>query len=182
MTDEQLLEGVLRKESTAQRQLYERFARKMFGVCLRYSGRTEEAEDLLQEGFIRVFKSLDQFRGTGSLEGWIRKVIVRTALEYLRSKRMVWTSLEAEEETSEEPTILDRIGTQELIRQIQELPPGYRTIFNLYAIEGYSHQEIAEMLQISEGTSKSQYARARGQLMAAIIKLQGDPSSTLRTL
>lgn len=180
MNDEQLVEAVLLGDSRAQRLLYERFARKMFGVCLRYSGRTEEAEDLLQEGFIRIFKSLSQFKGTGSLEGWVRKVIVNTALEYLRSRKMVWTGLDAAEEMTEESPVLDRIGTDELIRQIQGLPPGYRIIFNLYAIEGYNHQEIAEMLQISEGTSKSQYSRARRQLMAAIIKLQGNPSSTMR--
>jgi len=180
MNDEQLVESVLLGDSQAQRRLYERFARKMFGICLRYSGRNEEAEDLLQEGFIRVFKSLAQYRKTGSLEGWVRKVIINTALEYLRSRKMVWTGLEAAEEFTEESPVLDRIGTDELIRQIQELPPGYRIIFNLYAIEGYNHQEIAEMLQISEGTSKSQYSRARRQLMAAIIKLQGNPSSTMR--
>ncbi len=181
MSDEQLVEGILRKEAKAQRQLYERFAKRMFGVCLRYSARTEEAEDLLQEGFIRVFQSLNQYRGTGSLEGWIRRIIVRTALEYLRSRKMVWTGLETVEELSEEPPVLDRIGTSELIRQIQDLPPGYRIIFNLHAIEGYNHREIAEMLQISEGTSKSQYARARKQLMAAIKKLQEKSSSTMRS-
>jgi RNA polymerase sigma-70 factor (ECF subfamily) len=172
MTDEQLLEAILRQDATAQRRLYEKYARKMFGVCLRYARSREEAEDLLQDGFLKVFQKLSSFKNEGSLEGWIRRVIVNTSLDYIRQQKLQWADPETIEEPGTDAGVIEKMNAGELLALIQQLPTGFRTVFNLYAIEGYSHREIGEMLQISEGTSKSQYARARVQLMERINVLQ----------
>lgn len=172
MTDEQLLEAILRQDATAQRRLYEKYARKMFGVCLRYARSREEAEDLLQDGFLKVFQKLSSFKCEGSLEGWIRRVIVNTSLDYIRQQKLQWADPETIEEPGTDAGVIEKMNAGELLALIQQLPTGFRTVFNLYAIEGYSHREIGEMLQISEGTSKSQYARARVQLMERINVLQ----------
>jgi RNA polymerase sigma factor (sigma-70 family) len=165
MNDEQLLSAVLREEPAAQRLLYDRFSRRMFGVCLRYCKHREEAEDVLQEGFVKVFQRIRSFNSQGSLEGWIRRVIVNTALEMLRKQKMVWTELQETDEPVMLATADTELDTESLLILIQGLPAGYRTVFNLFAIEGYSHREIAEMMGITEGTSKSQYARARAELI-----------------
>lgn len=180
MTDEQILEAILREDASAQRELYEKFARKMFGVCLRYTKRREEAEDLLQEGFIKVFQKISSYKAEGSLEGWIRKVMVNTALDYLRQQKMQWTDLEAVVEEGEQAVVGNEIGAAELMAELQKLPLGYKTIFNLHAIEGYSHKEIGEMLGISEGTSKSQYSRARSQLMGLVKELNKENTYTTK--
>ena len=172
MTDEQLLEAILRQDATAQRRLYEKYARKMFGVCLRYARSREEAEDLLQDGFLKVFQKLSSFKSEGSLEGWIRRVIVNTSLDYIRQQKLQWADPETIEEPGTDAGVIEKMNAGELLALIQQLPTGFRTVFNLHAIEGYSHREIGEMLQISEGTSKSQYARARVQLMERINGLQ----------
>ncbi|MBK7964962.1 MAG: RNA polymerase sigma factor [Bacteroidetes bacterium] len=171
MTDEQIHEAILREDASAQRLLYEKFARKMFGVCLRYTKQREEAEDLLQEGFIKVFQKISSYKAEGSLEGWIRRVMVNTALDHIRQQKMLWSDLTEVQEESEEPIIGNELGAAELMAQLQKLPMGYKTVFNLHAIEGYSHKEIGEMLGISEGTSKSQYSRARNQLMILVNEL-----------
>ncbi len=168
MTDEQLVEGCLIPDARAQKQLYERFSRKMFAVCLRYSSNREESEDILQEGFIKIFQKLRSYKGEGSLEGWIRKVVVNTALDHFRQQKISWIDIEmAEDQISEEST-LGKLDAQELLKIIQQLPKGFRTVFNLYAIEGYNHREIGELLGISENTSKSQYSRARAQLAESV--------------
>ena len=172
MTDEQLLEAILRQDAKAQRLLYERFARKMFGVCLRYTRNREEAEDYLQDGFLKVFQKISSFKNEGSLEGWIRRVIVNSCLDHLRQQKMQWNEMDEATEPAENAEVLDKLQASDLLELIRQLPPGFRTVFNLFAIEGYSHKEIGEMLNISEGTSKSQFARARMNLVDKVNKLQ----------
>ena len=158
-------------DAHAQRALYTLFAGKMMGVSLRYAGSREEAQDILQDGFVKVFTNIHKFEAKGSLEGWIRRIIVNTALEALRKKDALRYSSELEHHESlmaQVPNAEDALAEQELMTLVQSLPTGFRTVFNLYAIEGYSHKEIAEMLNISAGTSKSQYARARAVLQRAL--------------
>lgn len=164
MTDEQLVSYCLKGDAAAQKRLYEKFASRMFGVCLRYAASREEAEDVLQEGFLKVFTHLSSYKGSGVLEGWIRKVIINTALTAIRENRQAVETLEDTEEPSIDAAVIPDLNAKDLLVLIQALPPGFRTVFNLYAIEGYSHREIADLLGISENTSKSQYARARAQL------------------
>jgi RNA polymerase sigma factor (sigma-70 family) len=135
----------------------------MYAVCLRYAGNAEEAEDILQEGFIKVFRKMDSYRGEGSFEGWIRRIFVNTAIEHFRRKRYLMPVTEKEENTLEGKynSALDDLGAKDIMALVQELSPGYRTVFNMYVVEGYTHKEIAIMLGISEGTSKSQLSRAK---------------------
>ena len=164
MEMEQLIRGCLNGSRNAQKQFYEYFAPKMMGVCLRYANDIEMAEDFLQEGFIKVFINLKSYRHEGSIEGWVRRIMVNTALETLRKSDVLKHSVDIETAYSvndDFPDAVRQLTTTELLEQIQALPAGFRTVFNLFAIEGYGHKEIAEMLNISEGTSKSQYARAK---------------------
>ena len=146
-----------------QEELYRRFSPRMYAVCLRYAGNSEEAQDILQEGFIKVFKKLDSFRSEGSFEGWVRRIFVNTAIEHFRRKRYLMPVTEKEENTLEGKTAsaLDDLAAKDIMALVQELSPGYRTVFNMYVVEGYTHKEIADMLGISEGTSKSQLSRAK---------------------
>jgi RNA polymerase sigma factor (sigma-70 family) len=145
----------------------------MYAVCLRYASDSTEAEDVLQEGFVKVFQHLANFKKEGSFEGWVRRIMVNTALEKHRKKNIMYPVAELYPVSKNMKTedIESNISAQELMGLIQKLSPGYRTVFNLYAIEGYSHQEIADQLGISEGTSKSQLARARNVLQEEVIKL-----------
>src|SRR5687768_10027280 len=135
----------------------------MFGVCLRYAGNTEEAEDILQEGFIKIFKKMNSYRGDGSFEGWIRRIFVNTAIEQFRKKTYLQPITEQEEATVEGKylSVLDNLAEKDIVNLVQQLSPGYRTVFNMYVVEGYTHKQIAEALGISEGTSKSQLSRAK---------------------
>ncbi|MBD0279806.1 MAG: RNA polymerase sigma factor [Bacteroidota bacterium] len=146
-----------------QYELYQRFAPKMYGICLRYAGSAEEAEDILQEGFIKVFKKIESYRGEGSFEGWIRRIFVNTAIEQFRRRNYLQPITEREENTVEGKylSVLDNLAEKDIIGLVQQLSPGYRTVFNMYVVEGYTHKEIAEALGISEGTSKSQLSRAK---------------------
>jgi RNA polymerase sigma-70 factor (ECF subfamily) len=146
-----------------QYELYQRFAPKMYGVCLRYAANAEEAEDILQEGFIKVFRKLDSFRSEGSFEGWIRRIFVNTSIEHFRRKNYLQPITEREEATVEGKylSVLDDLAERDIIGLVQQLSPGYRTVFNMYVVEGYTHKEIADSLGISEGTSKSQLSRAK---------------------
>ncbi|MGZ3845162.1 MAG: RNA polymerase sigma factor [Flavisolibacter sp.] len=146
-----------------QQELYDRFSPKMYGVCLRYAGNTEEAEDILQEGFIKIFNKINSYRGDGSFEGWIRRIFVNTAIEHFRKKTYLQPITETEENTVEGKylSVLDSLAEKDIVRLIQQLSPGYRTVFNMYVVEGYTHKQIADMLGISEGTSKSQLSRAK---------------------
>ena len=171
MTDEQIVDGCIKKNALAQKFLYDKFSRKMMGVCLRYAESEQEAEDILQNGFITVFGSLESFKGSGSFEGWIRKIMVNTALTNIRKNKKFKQNIALDNVEFMIPSS-NHMGSdfdaRDLLKIIQTLPTGSRTVFNLYAIEGYSHSEIGEMLNISEGTSKSQYSRARAYLQKVI--------------
>jgi RNA polymerase sigma factor (sigma-70 family) len=158
-----LISGCINGDRRMQRALYERYAAKMFGVCLRYAGSTEEAEDILQEGFIKVFKKMGSYRGEGSFEGWIRRIFVNTAIEQFRRKTYLQPITEREESTVETNylSVLDNLAEKDIVKLVQQLSPGYRTVFNMYVVEGYTHRQIADSLGISEGTSKSQLSRAK---------------------
>lgn len=171
MTDEQIVQGCIQKNAIAQKHLYEKFARKMMGVCLRYADNHEEAEDVLQNGFVSVFQNIESFKGTGSLEGWVRKIMVNTALTNIRKNKKLKQNIELESVEFMLPStnhIHENFAAKDLLKIIQTLPTGFKTVFNLYAIEGYSHKEIGDMLGISEGTSKSQYSRAKAYLQKLI--------------
>lgn len=158
------LQACLRGDRIAQKQFFERFKGKMFALCLRYANSREDAEDVLQEGFVKVFRDLNQYTGAGNFEGWVRKVFVNTALQHLQrqKKMLITTELDGQDFPSEsEPLPLEETPARNMIRILQQLPPGFRTIFNLHVLEGYSHPEIAEILDISVGTSKSQLLRAK---------------------
>lgn len=158
-----LITGCLQGHRRMQEELYKRFSPRMYAVCLRYAGSSEEAEDILQEGFIKVFKKIDSFRGDGSFEGWMRRIFVNTAIEHFRRKRYLMPVTEKEENSMEGKysSALDDLGAKDIMALVQELSPGYRTVFNMYVVEGYTHKEIADILGISEGTSKSQLSRAK---------------------
>ena len=146
-----------------QEELYRRFSPRMYGVCLRYAGSAEEAEDILQEGFVKVFRKLDSFRSEGSFEGWIRRIFVNTAIEHFRRKKYLQPVTEKEEATIEGNylSVLDELAERDILELVRQLSPGYRTVFNMYVVEGYTHKEIGEIMGISEGTSKSQLSRAK---------------------
>ena len=170
MHNEQIIQGCIERDSRAQKNLYDAHAPRMMGVCLRYCKNEEEAKDLLQEGFIKVFDKISTYRGEGSLEGWIKKVFITTALEKLREKKIVFERLTDENLTDAEPVAVDtKLETKELLKLIQLMPDGYRVVFNMFAIEGFTHPEIAEKLNITPGTSKSQYARARQHLQKLLM-------------
>jgi RNA polymerase sigma factor (sigma-70 family) len=156
----------------AQRELYDMFKSKMFGICLRYAGNYVDAQDILQDGFIKVFEKIGQFGFKGSFEGWIRRIMVNTALERYRLHcRQVSIDEQGPEPVYEqEGNIMASIDANDLLKMIQELSPRYRVVFNLYALEGFSHKEISEMLAISEGTSKSNLSRARTILQEKVKK------------
>lgn len=169
--DERIIEGCKRGERSAQKALYDRLAPKMFAVCLRYMSDRETAMDVLQEGFVTVFSKLDAYSGEGSFEGWVRKIFVNTALMNLRKNDVMKESDDIETAwslASEETSAIQNISYKELIAMIGTLPPGFRTVFNMYVIEGYSHKEIGEALGISEVTSRSQLQRARVMLQEKI--------------
>lgn len=151
---------------------YEKFSRQLFGICLRYAKDHDEAEDLLQETFIRAFRNMEQFDSKGALGAWLRRITVNVCLEMYRKNKTLSEHLKNfGEENKEDRSIdsaLNSLALEDLVEKIQQLPPGFRTVFNLYAIEGFNHNEIAEMLKISSGTSKSQYSRARQLLREKI--------------
>ena len=142
----------------------------MYAVCMRYANNADDAQDLLQEGFIKVFRNLEKFRAEGSFEGWVRRVFVNTSIEHFRRKHTLSSITEKEENVIEDAdiTALDNLAEKDIINLIQELSPGYRTVFNMYVVEGYSHKEIGGILGISEGTSKSQLARAKAILQKKV--------------
>ncbi len=163
-TDEDLIKGCIRKDRNAQRRLYERYADILLGICSRYASDTAEAEDILQEGFVRIFSYISDYSGKGSLFNWMRKIMINTAITfYHRSlKHRYHQDIgELQEPAADEMPGHADFTHEELLSVIRSLPEGYRIIFNLYAVEGYKHKEIAEMLGIDVNTSKSQYSRAR---------------------
>ena len=174
LDDQELVRGVLQGKPTHQLALYKKFSVPMFRVLLRFARDHAEAEDMLQDGFIRVFRDMVQFRGDGALGGWIRRIMVNTALSHLRKQRDFlrdvsdFTPFENRFHTEED--FAAHMDAETLMKTLQKLPPGYRTVFNLYAIEGFSHEEIADQLSISIGTSKSQLFKAREYLKRIIDK------------
>jgi RNA polymerase sigma-70 factor (ECF subfamily) len=181
---ENIIKGCCRKDPRAQRKLYEHFSGQMFGVCLRYSGSSEDAQDILHEGFLKIFEKIKQYKFKGSFEGWVRKIMVNTALEKFRNQYKV-ISIEDnvfEYDTRGSEDMTDNMTAKELLAFIQDLSPQYRTVFNLYAIEGYSHKEISELLNISEGTSKSNLSRARIILQEKVKKYYSQPLRAGSTL
>lgn len=169
--DIQLIESCKKGNRVAQKVLYDRLASRMFFVCIRYVGDRTLAEDILQEGFVTLFTRLGSFKGEGSFEGWARRIFVTTALMYLRKKDALKMSddLEAAKGMKTDVTgQIENIGYKELMEMVASLPTGFRTVFNMYAVEGYSHKEIGEILGISEVTSRTQYSRARALLQSKI--------------
>jgi RNA polymerase sigma factor (sigma-70 family) len=165
-----LIRGCLDKDRKMQEVLYHRFSSKMYAVCLRYCKDADDAQDLLQDGFVKIFKNLDKYRGDGSFEGWIRRIFVNTSIEHFRKSIKYNTVGDSSDVVIEDPNwnALDNLGEKDIIKIIQELSPGYRQVFNMYVIEGYSHKDIGDILGISEGTSKSQLARAKAILKKTV--------------
>ena len=176
--DEALLAACRRGESAAQHQLYQRLAYRLLGVCLRYCPNRAEAEDALQNTFVKIFTRLDQYRGQGPFEAWARRIAVTTSLHAVEQHRLRHPGPNTDPDglaadlPSPEPSALENLAAEDLLALLATLPPGYRTVLNLYAVEGYSHQEIAELLGIAEGTSKSQLARARRLLESRLAAQQ----------
>lgn len=174
MTENDLIKGCIRQNPSCQRMLFEQHAPKMMSVCLRYANDTMEAEDMMQEGFIKVFQYLHQFKFEGSFEGWMRRIIVNTAIRHLEKKKIHFKDID--ENGAEAPHLAPyayaHLGQEDLLKLISQLPDGYRMVFNLNVIEGYSHDEIAEMLKIQPGTSRSQLVKARKMLQEQITQLQ----------
>jgi RNA polymerase sigma-70 factor (ECF subfamily) len=169
--EKELIDGCRKGVRSYQKALYDRFCKKMMVVCLRYSKSTPEAEDILQEGFVKVFQGLEGFRQDSKLETWVTRVMVNTALNHHRKKLYLFPMVDVEEiDIPQTETSLSGLHFTQLLEMIQALPQGCQVVFNLFAMEGYSHKEISEMLGISEGTSKSQYARARNLLQSWLLK------------
>ncbi len=175
MSEAELIKECIAGKALAQKRLYQTYSSKMMGVCLRYAGNYDEAKDVLQEGFIKLFEKLGTFSGTGSFEGWMRRIFVNTALDAYRKNKQERQLLDIDDVgyfLSVKELVTDEMAAEDLMKILQKIPVGYRTVFNLFAIEGYSHKEIADMLGITESTSKSQYSRAR-DFLKNILEKQG---------
>jgi len=173
MTEELMLAGCLRNNAASQEALYHRFSPRMLGVCYRFAKNREDAEDMLQEGFIKVFTQMHQYRNEGALEGWIRRIIVHTCINNLKKNKKFSDSLDIIHANSvhvNEEMIPSIMQAKQVVECIRMLPLGYRTVLNLYAIEGFPHKEIAGMLDIEESTSRSQYTRAKAMLEEILIR------------
>ncbi|MGZ3866465.1 MAG: RNA polymerase sigma factor [Bacteroidia bacterium] len=180
-SEEELIKKCIAGDRSCQEMLYRKYASKMFGVSLGYVNSHDDAKDVLQEAFIKVFESLKKYNGQGSFEGWIRRIVVNTAIDFYRKVLKEQKNVRFDEvfEVKSEISTLDRIHEKELLELIRRLPEGARIIFNLYVIEGYSHDEIAGMLNISLSTSKSQFWRAKGLLQTWINNIN-DPQPTVQ--
>lgn len=173
MTEEEIIAGCKARNPLFQKALYEKYSRKMMGVCMRYSGNREEAQDILQDGFVKIFEKIESFQSQGSFEGWVRRIFVNTALDNIRRNKEnklladidhVGYSLDSG------MSIEGDINAADLLKMLQKIPAGYRVVFNMFAIEGYSHKEIADELGVSESTSKTQFLRAKAFLLKALEK------------
>ena len=176
MTEEQLIRACIKEDAASQKEVFIRFSSRMLGVCNRYARNSADAEDILQDAFIKVFDKIHQFKFEGSFEGWIRKIVVNTALKKYSVRRyekeVTGYDIKDRDESAMEASAYSHLNQKELMQLINNLPDGYRIIFNLYVVEGYQHNEIAEMLGIQAGTSRSQLVKARGMLQKQIIELQ----------
>lgn len=180
-SEAQLIAGLRQAEARAQKVVFERYAGRMLAVCARYIGDRYTAEEVLMDGFMRVFERIEQYKNEGSFEGWMRRIMVNESLMYLRRHKhwLAEMALDEAPEVQDEADYHLTLDSEELLRLIEALPEGYRTIFNLYAIEGYSHTEIARMLNISESTSKSQLHRARAVLQRQLSEMSRKKNSKL---
>ena len=176
MTDDELIKGCIREDESCQRELFQRYAGKMLGVCQRYARSTADAEDIVQDAFIKVFDKIHQFKSEGSFEGWIRRIVVNTALKKYTviryDKEISGYEITDRNESAMEASAYSHLNEKEILAMINNLPDGYRLIFNLYVIEGYQHEEIAQMLKIQPGTSRSQLVKARNMLKERILQKQ----------
>lgn len=176
MTDEELIKGCIREDESCQRELFQRYAGKMLGVSQRYARSSADAEDIVQDAFIKVFEKIYQFKSEGSFEGWIRRIVVNTALKKYTviryDKEVSGYEITDRNESFAEASAYSHLNEKEILGMINDLPDGYRLIFNLYVIEGYQHEEIAKMLKIQPGTSRSQLVKARNMLKERIQKKQ----------
>ncbi|MTI22350.1 sigma-70 family RNA polymerase sigma factor [Fulvivirga sp. RKSG066] len=171
-TEESLIYKCRKKNGKAQKELYEKYAPKMLGVCIRYVKDADQAEDIMIAAFVKIFEKIDQFKSEGSFEGWIRRIMVNESLTFIRRNKGMYleVDIEAADREPDYNTLSDHLETEDLLKMIHSLPTGYQTVFNLYAIEGYSHKEIAQQLNISENTSKSQLSRARSLLQKQLLE------------
>jgi RNA polymerase sigma factor (sigma-70 family) len=176
LTEDELIRGCLQENASCQKEVFNRFASRMLGVCNRYARNGADAEDILQDAFIKVFDKIHQFKSEGSFEGWIRRIVVNTALKKYSLRRyekeVVGYEIRDRDESIMDPPAYSHLTEKDLLILINNLPDGYRLIFNLYVIEGYQHDEIAEMLGIQAGTSRSQLVKARNMLQKQILELQ----------
>jgi RNA polymerase sigma factor (sigma-70 family) len=174
LSDTELVKGCIKGDRNCQSLFYHKFARKMYGVCLRYCNNPESVDDLLQEGFIKVFNKIKSFRFEGSLEGWVRRIMVNNAIDSLKVTPVIVKYEDADESAFmiENNDVIDDLSAQEILNLINELPMGCRLVFNMYVIEGYDHNEISELLEISVGTSKSQLSRAKMLLRKKLLVLE----------
>jgi len=170
--EDRLISKCRKQDGKAQKALYDKYASKMLGVCHRYIKDTDQAEDVMITGFVKVFEKIDQFKSEGSFEGWIRRIMVNQSLSFIRKNKGMYLEVDIEvaDREPDYKSLNDNLEAQDLLTLINNLPTGYQTVFNLYAIEGYSHKEIAEKLQISENTSKSQLSRARTLLQKQLVE------------
>ena len=183
MTEEALIKGCTRNEASAQLELYRLYSPRMLSVCYRYAKSREDAEDMLQDGFIKVFTQIGQFRSEGALEGWIRRIMVHTCINHLKKNRKFSESVDiifAGAMPVGDESIPSIIQAKQVVECIRTLPMGYRTVLNLFAIEGYSHREIGQMLDIEESTSRSQYTRAKAMLEDILMKKRILPETRSR--
>lgn len=173
--EKKLAAHCVKHDGNAQKLLYQRFYGEMMAVCMRYANNRAEAAEILNDGFLKVFENIGKYQPEYSLQGWVRKIIVNTAIDTFRRNRQYYFMMEAEsanEEQTLQPAIIDHFAAEDIIKLIQELPPVYKVVFNLYVIEGYSHQEIAEQLQITESTSRANLVKARRKLQQMIQQLE----------
>ncbi len=173
-SEEEILSGCRKNKRQYQEILYRKYAKKMYGICLSYAGDRDLAQDMLQDSYIKIFNRIKDFKQEGSLEGWIRRIVTHTAIDHLRQQKRIQNYISEHNEIKEdvyESDALQNLQTQDVLNQVAKLPEGARVVFNLYALEGYTHNEIAEKLNITEGTSKSQFNRARKLLMSMLNKL-----------
>lgn len=184
ITEEDLIRRCKKMDALAQKYLYEKYSAKFLGICKRYFSNLQEAEDAMIEAFMKIFEKITLFRNEGSFEGWLKRIVVNQCLIELRKKSMLFVS--AENNFNELALTIDEansnLNVEDLLACLQKLPDGYRVVFNLYAIEGYSHQEIAQMLGISEGTSKSQLFRARSMLQRFVSQMEQEQLPNIVTL
>ena len=173
MTEQTIIAGCLHNDAASQRELFNRYSPKMLSVCYRFAQNREDAEDMLQEGFIKVFTQMHTFQNKGSFEGWVRRIMVHTSINFLKKYKKFTESLDltsAENLEVKEESIASIMQSKQVVECIRQLPIGYKTVLNLFAIEGYSHREISILLDIEESTSRSQYTRAKNMLSNILIK------------